>query len=216
MFVARRMVIKALAHLLCRERFGFDGGTFTVSPGVLNPTLFRASLVFAREALDVAGTEAIHILELGCGSGLASVALARRGHVITAVDRCLRATINTAENAENNGIALRTVCSDWDTALAADELFDLVVTNPPFLPSPAPLLNDALWGGTGLGVVEKALQAATRRLRPDGRALLMTSVRSGREAVERAILVSGLTPISNRVVRHWGEKLHFDLLACRS
>lgn len=216
MSLMRRTVIRALAILLARKQFDFDGGSFTVSPGVLNPTLFRASLIFAREALDVAGTEAIDILELGSGSGLTSVALARRNHRVTAVDRCPRATENTAENAKNNGVVVRTVCSDWDASLVPGLAFDLVVTNPPFLPSPAPVFNHALWGGQNLCVVEAALQAAARRLKPDGRVLLMTSVRSGREEVQRVILASGLAPIDNRVVRQWGEKLHFDLLACRS
>lgn len=215
MSLMRRTVIRALAILLARKQFDFDGGSFTVSPGVLNPTLFRASLIFAREALDVAGTEAIDILELGSGSGLASVALARKNHRVTAVDRCLRAAVNTAENAKNNGVVVRTVCSYWDTALTPGLVFDLVVTNPPFLPSPAPVFNDALWGGQNLCIVEAALQAAARRLKSDGRVLLMTSVRSGQEDVLRAVHASGLAPVSNRIVRHWGEKLHLDLLACR-
>ena len=210
----RRAAIRTLAMLLERKQFTFDGGFYTVSEGVLNPTLFRASLVFAREALKTAGLEPIDILELGSGSGLASVALARKDHQVTTLDRSLEAAANTTANARNNGVVVRTVCSDWDTALDSDLTFDLVVMNPPFLPSPTPTFNDALWGGPNLHIVEAALKAASRRLKPNGRVLLLTSVRSGRSNVLQAIKASGLTPITNRAVRHWGEKLHFDLLAC--
>ncbi len=209
----RRAVTRALIRLLGRRRSTFDGGSFTVSDGVLNPTLFRASLVFARETLKTAGPASIDILELGSGSGLASVALARKGHRVTAVDLSLVAAVNTAANARCNGVSVRVVCSDWDAALAPDLSFDLVAMNPPFLPSPTPIFNDALWGGPNLSIVEAALKAAAHRLRPDGRVLVLTSVRSGRTGVLRAVKASGLAPVTNRVVRHWGEKLHFDLLA---
>ncbi|MEN8164489.1 MAG: methyltransferase [Acidobacteriota bacterium] len=203
---------RALTVILERKRFTFDGGSYTVSAGVLNPTLFRASLLFAREALQTAGSNPIDILELGSGSGLTSVALALRNHRVTAVDRCLEASLNTAANAKNNDVVVRTVCSDWDATLAQDLTFDLVVTNPPFLPSPTPIFNDALWGGPDLHVVEAALKAAARRLKPDGRVLLLTSVRSGRTEVLRTVRASALVPMTSRVVRHWGEKLHLDLL----
>ncbi|MCK5379216.1 MAG: class I SAM-dependent methyltransferase [Acidobacteria bacterium] len=208
----RRVVTRTLTMLLERKKFTFYGGSYTVSEGVLNPTLFRASLVFAAEALNAAGSQSIDILELGSGTGLASVALARRDHRVTAVDRSFEAAFNTAVNAKNNGVIVRSVCSDWDTALAPDLTFDLVVMNPPFLPSPTPVFNDALWGGPDLIVVQAALKAAARRIRPDGRVLLLTSDHSGRTDVLRAVRASGLAPVTNRVVRHWGEELHFDLL----
>ena len=210
----RRAVIRTLTMVLERRQFSFDGGSYRVSAGVLNPTLFRASLVFAREALSTAGSKSIDILELGSGTGLASVALARRNHRVAAVDQSLEATLNTAANAGTNGVIVRAVCSDWDTGLAPDLTFDLVVVNPPFLPSPTPIFNNALWGGPDLIVVQAALKAAARRLRPDGRILLLTSIRSGRNVVLQAVRAAELVPVTTHVVRHWGEKLHFDLLAC--
>ncbi len=125
----RRAAIRSLTLLLGRTQFRYDGGTYTVFEGVLNPTLFRASLIFAREALAVAGSDSIDILELGSGSGLTSVALARRGHRVIAVDSCLRAATNTTANAMNNAVNVRTVCSNWDTALKSDLSLDYVKIN---------------------------------------------------------------------------------------
>jgi methylase of polypeptide subunit release factors len=212
----RRAVVRILVPILHSRNFRFAGARFSVKEGVLNPTLFRASLVFAREARRTAGTIPADILELGCGCGLTSVVLALDGHRVTAVDLNLQAIRNTRANAQTSNATLRAVCSDWDAALESSLDFDLVVTNPPFLPSRPPMLEHALWGGANLEVVKAALVAAKRRVRPEGRILLLTSGQSGRSEVLGAIEATGLESVNNSVVRHWGERLHLDLLALSS
>ncbi len=209
----RRTAIRALVHILHRRSFRFAGARFTVNDGVLNPTLFRASLIFAQEVRRTTGTTPTDVLELGCGCGLTSVVLALDGHRVTAIDNSLQAIRNTRANAQTSSANVRTVCSDWDTALKSALKFDLVVTNPPFLPSRPPMLEHALWGGSDLEVVKAALAAAKRRVRPEGRILLLTSEQSGRSEVLGAIEATGLESVNNSVVHHWGERLHLDLLA---
>jgi len=209
----RRTAVRVLIPILHRRNFRFAGTQFSVDEGVLNPTLFRASLIFARECRRLAGEKSSDILELGCGCGLTSVVLTLDGHRVTAIDNSLPAIRNTRANAQTSNANVRAVCSDWDTALKSALKFDLVVTNPPFLPSRPPMLEQALWGGPDLEIVKAALAAAKRRIRPEGRILLLTSEQSGRSEVLGAIETTGLESVNNSVVRHWGERLHLDLLA---
>jgi len=76
-----------------------------------------------------------------------------------------------------------------DLAAPLDASFDLVVFNPPYLPStdetPDDALSRALGGGrTGREVAERFLDDLPRVLSPDGRVLLVASTASGVEEFE--------------------------------
>lgn len=77
------------------------------------------------------------ILDLGTGNGAIALALASAfpGARVTAVDASPGALSLAAENAEATGLASRValVESDWFSALAPGEPFDLIVANPPYL-----------------------------------------------------------------------------------
>ena len=206
---------------LARRRFRHRGCTFEVPPGVLNPTVFRASFVFAEAAVAAAPPARGEVLELGCGAGLAAVLLARAGHHVTATDIDLGALAATRANADRNRVVVGVVGCDWETGLDPRRCFDLVVVNPPFLPIDQlqvvgqPRLAAALVGGHDLEVVAAALAAVARRLRPSGRALVLTSERSGRLIVEAHTARVGLVLAQSRVVSSWGERYHLDLLRAR-
>jgi release factor glutamine methyltransferase len=58
---------------------------------------------------------------------------------VTAVDVSQTTMAVAARNADAAGVAprVRVVVSDWTAALGPDERFDLVVANPPYIPSDA-------------------------------------------------------------------------------
>lgn len=204
-----------------RDHFRHRGSDFAVPPGVLNPTMFRVSFVFARAAVEAAPTMPGDVLELGCGAGVAAVLLARTGHRVTATDCDVAALAATRANVRRNGLAVDVVGCDWDVGLKPDRRFDLVVVNPPFLPIGhvqvvcEAKLTRALVGGPGLEVVAAALAAVARRLRLEGRALMLTSERSGRQVVEGHIERAGLVVAQCRVLSSWGERYYLDLLRVR-
>jgi release factor glutamine methyltransferase len=77
------------------------------------------------------------ILDLGTGGGAIALALARAfpGARVTALDASREALSLAAENAAANGLSDRVEFheSDWFEGLAHGALFDLVVSNPPYL-----------------------------------------------------------------------------------
>jgi release factor glutamine methyltransferase len=114
----------------------FYGLPFHVTRDVLIPRPETEHLVERVVAL-AAGLSAPSIVDVGTGSGSIAVTLAHklpRIH-ITATDISAAALAIAAENAQRNGVAVRFLQGDL-LVPAAGEQFDLVVSNPPYVPSP--------------------------------------------------------------------------------
>lgn len=77
------------------------------------------------------------ILDLGTGTGAIALALAKAypAAVVTAVDQSAAALDLARENGVSCGMGerVRLLESDWFSALAAEEKFELIVANPPYL-----------------------------------------------------------------------------------
>ena len=207
-----RRALYIAGRLRERRNFRFLGARFTVHEGVLNPTVFGASMVFAKACLRQAPRVPARVLELGCGSGLAAVLLARAGHVVTAVDIDPAAVRNTTENALENGVVITVLQSRWDEAARREELFDFIVTNPPFLTEVPPALPTALFGGPNLEHVRECLEAASRRLAASGRVLTLTSDRTGRAAFLEQVRGAGLRVTGSHEDVRWFDTYFTDIL----
>ena len=120
-------------------------------------------------------------LEVGTGSGVIAEALKDK------VERVVATDINPSavRVAHKRGVpAVRT-----DLVAALDAAFDLVVFNPPYLPStdetPDDSMSHALGGGeTGRETAERFTEDVKRVLAPEGRVLLVASSLSGVEEFE--------------------------------
>ena len=89
--------------------------------------LWPSGLALARHVggLDLAGK---HVLELGCGLGLPSLAAALGGARVLATDWAPEAVELVAQNAAANGLDVRATVLSWDSPQAARAgLFDLVL-----------------------------------------------------------------------------------------
>lgn len=74
------------------------------------------------------------LLDLGCGYGVVSTVMKSvfMGFTVTAVDVNNRAVALTKENAELNRVSLKkAVASDVLSALDEEDMFEIVLTNPP-------------------------------------------------------------------------------------
>ena len=180
----RRKTGEPLDHI-----FGFRyffGRRFEISKEVLSPREDTEVLISA--ALErLPPDQPANILDLGTGSGALAITLAaERKHVrVTATDISHSAIEIARRNAKNHGVLGRIdfVQGDWFAAVSNDALFDMVVTNPPYISDKAyenletevsvydPEI--ALRGGPdGLEAYRKIISAAAPHMRPGSGILL--------------------------------------------
>jgi len=108
-----------------------------IPPGVLIPRPETELLVEAVLA-EIRGVDAPAMLEIGTGSGAVSIALARENPrariVATDIDLlALRAAANNARNAGADS-TITFVASDLFSAFRPDARFDVICSNPPYIP----------------------------------------------------------------------------------
>ncbi|KAB2969800.1 HemK/PrmC family methyltransferase [Zoogloea sp.] len=138
--LVRREQGEPVAYLLGEREF--YGRSFRVSPAVLIPrpeTELIVDTVLAR----VSPEAALRILDLGTGSGALGVSLALElpAAQVTAVDISPAALAVAAANAQRLGARLRCLESDWFAAVQG-EVFDLIVSNPPYIAAGDPHLEE--------------------------------------------------------------------------
>ncbi|CAA9473120.1 MAG: Peptide chain release factor N(5)-glutamine methyltransferase [uncultured Solirubrobacteraceae bacterium] len=167
----------------------------TPLPGVFTPrsdTWLLAEVVRQQDALP--GAE---VLELGTGSGAIGVSAAKGGaRRVTVVDVSRRALVTASLNARLNGV--RVVARRGDLfAPVQDERFDIVVSNPPYLPSqriPTRGASRAWEGGgpDGRSILARICAEVPRHLNPGGSVLLVHSSINGVQRTLDALEDGGL------------------------
>jgi release factor glutamine methyltransferase len=130
--IERRQSGEPIQYILGETEF--YGLPFRVTGDVLIPRPETEHLV--EKAIGLAGHFSVpRIVDVGAGSGAICVALA---HVLpqarlTAVDLSGAALAIAGENAKRNGVAIRFLEGDLLAPVAA-ESFEIVVSNPPYVP----------------------------------------------------------------------------------
>lgn len=198
--VFRRLAGEPVSRLLGKREFwGLD---FMISPDTLDPrpdteTLVEAALktlpnIAPSEEAGLAAMASINpdtglrILDLGTGSGCILISLLKELPDATGVGIDINpgAVAVARQNAERNGVASRIDfrVGSWFAPLADEETFDLIVSNPPYIPesdieSLAPEVRNhdpklALTGGEdGLSAYKMILKKIKKHLSCGGRAL---------------------------------------------
>lgn len=137
------------------------------------------------------------VLDVGTGSGVLATVAALCGARATAVDRSLRAVYSARMTARANRVRVRAVQGDL-VAPVDGERFDVIVSNPPYVPAPSPDLptggpgcaTDA--GLDGRAVIDRLCAAAPAFLRPGGELLIVHSDVCGERATLDALAAAGL------------------------
>ncbi len=145
-----------------------------VTPGVLNPRWMRTGEFFASQLTPALVPRAATVLDMGTGSGVCALFVARRAATVVAVDinpdavRCAR--INVLMNRLEDRVEV--VHGDLFAPLAGRR-FDLILFNPPFLHGAPRDDADRAW--RSLDVAERFAAGLRDHLQPGGAALVLLS-----------------------------------------
>jgi len=174
-------------------------------PGVFQPRSDTWMLIEAVRAQSLG--PGARMLDLCAGSGAVGVAAALQGADVTAVDLSRRALLSARLNALVNGVRVRARRGDLFSAVAG-ERFDLIATNPPYVPAASEDLPSKgpsrAWdaGRDGRALLDPICSRAAEHLRPGGTLLVIHSEVCGIEDTERTLASNGLGV--DVVLRHRG------------
>ncbi|WAC04495.1 MAG: class I SAM-dependent methyltransferase [Methanoregula sp.] len=146
------------------------------------------------------------VLEVGTGSGIIAATLAKTAASVIATD------INPHALVYAHGTGIEVVRTDLFSGLKGT--FDLVVFNPPYLPTrPDERIDDwleyALDGGeSGRDVIGRFLENTGQVLAPGGRILLLVSSLTGLDAIIGLALAHGYSATVIREQAVEDEKLY--------
>jgi release factor glutamine methyltransferase len=183
--IGRRLAGEPIQYILGETEF--YGIPLHVSPAVLIPrpeTEHLVEKVIHWAKSQSARLPAARILDVGTGSGAIAIALAHQlpHAAVTAIDISAPALALAANNATRNMVAIRFLHGDL-LAPVAHEQFDIVASNPPYIPTadrsslsveirdhePAvALFADPGPDSDGLEIYRRLIPAAFRALTPGG------------------------------------------------
>lgn len=145
------------------------------------------------EALDVESGN--FVLDVGCGSGFLGLVAAKTAGRVLSVDINPAALGCTKENARLNGTT-NLVVRKSDLFSNISESFDLIIFNPPYLPTEEGESRDEesrAWDGgrSGREVIDRFLAGVSAHLNPNGRVFTLGSSLSDYEKTISALKDSG-------------------------
>lgn len=138
------------------------------------------------------------VLEIGAGTGLISILLAKKGADVTAIDLNKKAVECAKINMKINNVNIKVLEGDLFKPVRGNK-YDLIIFNPPYLPEDyldeylTPGYRQAVIGGEkGNEVIIKFLRALPNYLKENGKAYFIASSLSNIEEIVKVATDNGL------------------------
>lgn len=165
----------------------------------------------------------LKVLDLGTGSGCIAISLAHEcpAWQVTAVDVSLPALAVARENAQQHNIDnINFVHSHWFEAISADNPFDIILSNPPYIDANDAHLVDLqdepmtalVAGANGLADINHLIQYAPAYLVTDGLLILEHGYDQG-EAVRQLFIDNGFCQVSTLKDYGGNERVTLGILS---
>lgn len=173
------------------KTFHYNGLIIELNPEIYEPAEDTFQLL---EVLEVA--ECDRVLEIGTGCGIIALECARQGAKVVCTDINPYAVELTQSNLSRNLSLLKgnveVRCGDLFSVIKPSERFDVVIFNPPYLPTRAKeRIGGSGWfdvatggGVTGLTVTKRFLEDLPKYLNKNGRAYFIFSSLSDRKKLD--------------------------------
>ena len=166
--------------------------SFKVTPDVLIPRP-ETELLVEQAITMISHMTKPHILDLGTGSGAIAIAVGKElpKAEITATDVSIKALAIAKANARRlNTPQIHFLQSHWFTQIQPNTVFDLIVSNPPYIARQDPHLEKEIKhepklaliaGDDGLNDIRLITKTATRHLKPNGILLFEHGYKQGKQ-----------------------------------
>lgn len=152
------------------------------------------------------------VLDVGTGTGILAIKCALRGCYAVGIDINRVAVQNARFNAKVNKVDkfASFLCSDATLTLRDKCEFDVIIMNPPYLPSTGiPNIDDLSWDGgpDGTSLILKVVKDAHRVLSRSGRLYFVVSSLSKYNDVFSSLRIMNLQPTILARKKLWFEEL---------
>jgi release factor glutamine methyltransferase len=135
------------------------------------------------------------VLDVCTGSGVVALSVAPHARRVTAVDSSRLAVAAVRATACANGLDVEALRSDLFAAVAGRR-FDVILSNPPYLPAPAgtSAFGSRAWDGgqDGRAVLDRLCRTAPAHLRPGGDLFVVHSSLADIQRTLRMLAEAGL------------------------
>lgn len=168
------------AYILKQKEF--YGEMFYINKNVLIPR--PETEILLEHAIESINKKPANILDIGSGSGVIAILLARlTNSTVTAVEKCRRAFYVLKKNIAVHGMTEKVIPVYSDLFPPVANRFDMIVSNPPYVSeaewhSLAPNVRDyepkeaLVAGENGLGIIRRIINIADNYLKPGGKLLM--------------------------------------------